>query len=463
MIEHTFERRRQLTAHDVVRMAAAVRSLGCPDDDPGELIDRIARLEELKSTIAAAQARLTAVFAARQRADRRSAGISADEAGKGVGAQIALARRESPHRGSRHLGLAEALVSELPHTLAALEAGQISEWRATLIARETACLSLEHRRHVDAELAARPLGLGALGTRELVSEAKRIGYRLDPHAVTCRASHAASGRYVSLRPAPDTMTWLGALLPAAQGVAAYTALTTAADTTRAAGDHRCRGQLMADTLVERVTGQTTAAAVPIEVQLIMTDSTLLAGDSEPADLHGIGPIPAPLARTWLRGGHADTDTDTDTDTQSPTSHTTVAAAAATAWVRRLYTHPRSGQLVAMESKRRRFDGQLRRFVITADRICRTPWCDAPIRHIDHPTRAADGGKTSADNSQGLCEACNYAREAAGWRIKRHPGRVTEYITPTSHIYTSHPPPPVGRASPAEPQPSDEPQHLPATA
>lgn len=434
MIEQKFEPNRRMTSEDVAAVAAGVRTLGCAEDGAAELIDQISRLEELKGAAAAAQARATAVLAARQCAERRAAGVSAEDAGKGIAAQIALARRESPYLGARHLGLAEALVHEMPHTMAALEAGEISEWRATVIARETACLAVEHRRQVDAELAARPGGLGALGDLEVAKEAKRIGYRLDPHAVTRRASRAASQRHVSLRPAPDTMTWLGALLPAREGVAAFAALTRAADTARATGDDRSRGQLMADTLVERVTGQASADAVPVEVHLVMTDQALLAGDSEPADLDGVGPIPAPLARNWLRGGST-----------NPAEHSK-------AWLRRLYTNPASGQLVAMDSRRRCFDGQLRRFVISADRHCRTPWCSAPIRHIDHPMRAADGGQTRADNSQGLCEACNYAREALGWRTIRKPDRVVDTMTPTGHTYPSHPPPPVGRASPTKPDP-----------
>ena len=49
--------------------------------------------------------------------------------------EVALARRDSPARGGRHLGFAKALVHEMPHTLAALECGPLSEWRATLIVR----------------------------------------------------------------------------------------------------------------------------------------------------------------------------------------------------------------------------------------------------------------------------------------------------------------------------------------
>ena len=56
------------------------------------------------------------------------------------------------------------------------------------------------------------------------------------------------------------MTRLSGLLPLVQGVATYAALNKDADTKIAAGDPRTRGQIMADTLVERVTGQATADA-----------------------------------------------------------------------------------------------------------------------------------------------------------------------------------------------------------
>lgn len=117
-----------------------------------------------------------------------------------------------------------------------------------------------------------------------------------------RLSAAEAERRVTLRPAPDTMSRLGALLPVAQGVAAYAALGRAADTARAAGDPRSRGQLMIDTLVERVTGQCAAAAVPVEVTLVMTDAALLSrsgtpGHDEPAMLLGYGRSrpPGPVA------------------------------------------------------------------------------------------------------------------------------------------------------------------------
>jgi hypothetical protein len=198
---------------------------------------------------------------------------------------------------------------------------------------------------------------------------------------------------VSILPAPDTMSYLTGFLPVAQGVACQAALTKHADSLRAQGDTRGRGQIMADTMVERLTGQTAAEAVAAEVQLLMTDSTLVGGADEPAGVDGYGPIPAALARQVVR----------DADR---------------VWLRRLSTRPTDRSLVAMDSRSRVFDGELRRFLVARDEFCRTPWCDAPVRHVDHVVRAADGGATSADNGQGLCETCNYAKEAPGWRASR---------------------------------------------
>lgn len=377
-----------------------------------EMIDHLTILERLKSATAAAQARVTATLAATRSRAEAARGVPAAHRCRGLSAEIALARRDSPVRGGRCLGLATALVHEMPHTLEALTRGEISEWRATVMVRETALLSREHREQVDVELAGR---LTTLGDRGVAAEARAIGYRLDPGSVLRRTRGAHSDRRVGLRPAPDTMTYLTGFLPVADGVACKVALERHADSARAGGDERSRGQIMADTLVERVTGQAKAAVGAAEIQLVMTDRALLGGDHTPAHVVGFGPIPASTAREIVR----------DADR---------------AWVRRLFTSPDGATLVAMDSHRRRFTGELRRFVIARDQVCRTSWCDAPIRHVDHLTRVADGGSTTAENAQGLCEACNYAKEASGWRAQHPPGDqdVVDTTTPTDHHYPSRP-------------------------
>ena len=102
---------------------AAALCGGVADQEGARLIDEIRALEVEKSALAARQARLTVAFEQLQRRQQCHLGIPADRLGAGIGAQIALARGESPAKGNRLLGLAKALVTEMPHTLAAVETG----------------------------------------------------------------------------------------------------------------------------------------------------------------------------------------------------------------------------------------------------------------------------------------------------------------------------------------------------
>jgi hypothetical protein len=220
--------------------------------DSASLVERIAELERVKSAAAAEQARAAVALEELRRADEAAAGVPRARQGRGVASEVALARRDSPARGGRHLGLAKALVYEMPHTLAALECGALSEWRATLIVKQSACLDVEDRRRLDVEMCADVATLEGKGDARIEADAKAIAYRLDAQAVVDRAAKAEAERTVTIRPAPDTMAYVTVLLPVAKGVGAYAALKRAADTTF---DDRSRGQVMADVFFERVTGQ----------------------------------------------------------------------------------------------------------------------------------------------------------------------------------------------------------------
>jgi len=170
--------------------------------DDAERIDLIRALEELKCAAEGAQAVTTADLAASQRAEQAARGVPAARQGQGIAAQVALARRESPHRGQQHLQLATILPRELPHTRTALVGGHITEHQAMLIARETACLSLEDRLQLDQRVAADPAHLATLGDRALVAEIHRHAYRLDPASVVERRRRAEHERRVTLAPHP---------------------------------------------------------------------------------------------------------------------------------------------------------------------------------------------------------------------------------------------------------------------
>ena len=385
------------------------------------LIDGIAALERLKAAAAARQARLTVALEVARRESEAAAGLPSARRGRGLAAEVALARGESPVRGGRHLGFAKALVHEMPHTLAALEAGVLSEWRATILVRESACLDRDDRTRLDAELCADPSRLTGMGDAALSAAAKAIAYRLDPHAVVDRAAKAQSDRTVTIRPAPDTMTYLTALLPVAQGVSVYAALKRQADV---CPDGRTRGQVMADTLVERVTGRPADQPADVAVTVVISDQALFGVDGSPAIVAGYGPVPSPVAQQLICDAVAD-------------EHARAA-------LRRLYAAPASGAVTAMESRARIFPAGLATLIALRDQRCRTPYCDAPVRHTDHAVPHRRGGPTTADNGLGLCEACNYVKEEAGWSVRAgvaENGRHTaQFTTPTGATYTSQAPP-----------------------
>ncbi len=503
--------------------------------DPAALVEVMARLEEVKNAAAAAQAQAQAVFVAQQRLLQARSGVPREKLGKGVAEQVGLARHESASRGRMLCGLAHVVVREMPHTMNAFSAGILSEYRARILARETACLSAGDRARVDALVCADQEKLATMGSRELAAAAKNAALALDPAAVAKRFARAESERNVSLRPAADGMTLLSALVPLRQGVRAYNLLTKIADSAKAAGDERGKGQLMADTLLHRLTRHTpcthntddpgtggnqdtastagsdnpagtsgwsadwtadwpagwtgegsrpgrarlctTVTEPDIALELIMTDRALFDGASDPALLVGHEPIPAPAARAMIYGTPTNTDSgsmnsgsDADTgngaiaggesdrvesggaDGRPPGR---AAAFSPTVWIKRLFTHPETNALLAMDSRGRLFPEGMKEFLRLRDQTCATPYCDAPIRDYDHIKSWAAGGHTSITNGQGMCRACNQAKEAPGWTSTTSSNGTaapeTTVTTPTGHRYITTAPPLPGPTRRQRPQ------------
>lgn len=399
-------------------IAALIAPVG---GDRARLIDELVLLERCKGALAARQARVTDAFAVAERTRLAAFASNRDddtrEAQRSVAAQVALARRDSPHRGARHVRLARALVRELPGVLSVLQRGETSEWRAAIVARETAHLSPDQRATIDTAICG---DLPAWGDARTEREVRARVLALEPQTAADRAAAAAAERRVTIRPGPDCTAYLTAQLPVREAMAVYGALHRRAGAAAVdPDDHRTRGQVMADTLVSRVlTPGSGQPIVPdVEIQLVMTDRTLLDGNSAPGHVTGYGPVPAPLARQLARG---------DRRTR--------------VWVRRLYADPTTGTLVTCDARRREFPQAARRLVIARDQFCRTPWCGAPIRHLDHAVAISLGGASSMANGNGRCAACNLSKDLPGWATLVD-GDVITTRTPTGHRYSSRPPRP----------------------
>ncbi|KGN31820.1 hypothetical protein N802_18790, partial [Knoellia sinensis KCTC 19936] len=209
---------------------------------------------------------------------------------------------------------------------------------------------------------------------------------------------------------------------------------------------RGKGAWLTDRALELLSGRAPGQPQPVEVNLVMTDTTLLPaafGGQAPVDdcatIPGWGVVPGTHARQWVadllnQPRAADGGPDAD----------------AFVWLRRLFTDPTGRDLVALDSVRRRFHGGLRHFLDLRDPTCRVPWCDAPAIQADHTTPVHAGGPTSAGNGAGLCQRHNLVKEEPGWHVSvqstgldgtgPHDLRIT---TPTGHAYDSTSPPILG--------------------
>jgi hypothetical protein len=419
-----------VVAQQLPELSTFLDSLPSADSEAGA-IDRLQLLEHAKRALAAVQAEVTNAFVAQRQAQEQDARIPTSLQLKGIEAEVGLARGESPYVGAALTHTATALCTVLPHTFAALAEGRVSEYHARIVAEQTNHLTDAHRRAIDAAIAHR---LGKASTSQLRKLVQGHAYRLEPEAAAQRAAQNQDRRGVSLDPAGDGKVYVTAELPTQQGLAVMDALTKLTDKRLAAkakaakakgetddeahaagaapgeGESLSRDQTMADLFVELLTGQTTAEGVTAEVIVVMDDATLFGNHDLPAWIPGHGPLPSRMVKAWL------------------------ADPAAATFLRRMYTRPTDGQLVALESRRRRFPKGIANMLLLRDDTCATPGCNSRIEDADHRQPWAAGGPTSWANATGLCKRCNQRKENRGWR---YTGTIDELtvITPTGHRYT----------------------------
>jgi hypothetical protein len=161
------------------------------------------------------------------------------------------------------------------------------------VVNATCSLSVDGFPVADAALAEKLPGLTTVRARHA---AARIVIGIDAEAARVRAEKNRADARVSLHPDVDGVAILHVRGPAEQIVAAHHALDAWARGLRATGDPRSRGQIMVQTLVERVTGWSHADSADVEVQVVM--------DAETTSAHG-QPCPHVLAVSWRRIKGAD--------------------------------------------------------------------------------------------------------------------------------------------------------------
>jgi hypothetical protein len=290
------------------------------------------------------------------------------------------------------------------------------------------------------------------------------------------------------------MGHVSALLPALDAAAIGKKLSLAAERTisTGGGKDRTHGQIMADTftdlLLERGDG---LDPIGLDVSVVVTDRTLFSpAHEDPATIEGLGATSAGPVREKITASlpprrlhlsdHPTTTGDHTTGDRDATVHEPVREAAvsdgpvvedpfevdtARVLLRRVLADPDSGQLVAMESIARTFPTGLARMIrMRDDHTCQGPYCEAPIRHLDHIHPHTEGGPTSLDNGNGLCEYCNLVKELTGTTRPAEdedhdrplPGHTIVWETRTGRRDHVTPPPLIPGTRPPLPTPSQDP-------
>ncbi|WP_136090224.1 HNH endonuclease [Auritidibacter ignavus] len=385
--------------------------------DESTAIDVISTLEKIQATAVAMQAQAASQLD-KLRLDReKAAGIPKNRRGSGLGAEIAMARKQSPERGNGFLNAARIITHHMPGALGAMRSGELSEAHAMTLSREVRGLAPRIITEIDDLLTDQ---YGRLSPRQLGKRSRGHAQRLDADQLARRAATARKNRRVTTGSAGPGMANLNAYLPSEQVAAVYNTLErdakkllapTQRTTSERHGpaDHRTLEQIMADLLVERITGQSKAGNVAAQVNIVLTADAFLGEDNTPAMIAGQGPVPAATVRKWLANPEAKL------------------------FLTKLFVDRQTGKMVSMESGSRLFPAGLKKMISLRDDICRTPHCENPVEETDHAQRHTDGGATSYDNGQGLCRVCNQTKEKIGWKHDSDADGL-QVTTPTNHTY-----------------------------
>ena len=410
-------------------IATEPQEMFTPGDRPrGDYTDLLNRIHESRSSLEALEARTVVALSGATRRDQivaaRDDAAHEDEfvppidrlnrlADGRTARDYSLATRRSPSAARHSLASAFRLVRSMPRMLNALATGAVTAPVAYATASAAAPLDDGTRRAVDEILHERMPALDGAGVKRWKSEVDDVVGALDPDGSARRHRSARAKRHVTLTPGEHGMATLSANLPAIDAKLAHKRLSLEAERRRAEGAREGHSGLMADAFVDTLIGREGGMdPVLLQVGLIMTERALISPEhGDVAHIEGYGAVPVEAVREQLRSTLAEPESPED-DRYGPDGPRLRPV------LRRLFTHPARGELVAVESRARAFPPELARFLSWRDCSCRAPYCDAPARHNDHIVPASEGGETSLDNGQSLCAYCNLAKESDTADVRR---------------------------------------------
>jgi len=370
-----------------------------------------------------------------------------------------------PVAAGRKVDTAAALAAKLPVTLAAMAAGDLDWWRATIIATElseaspASCAAVEALIH-PAVLAEAP---GAVTRR-----VRRVLARVDADALRVKAAKERLDRFVHAYPSrvPGLTTWV-ASLPAADSAACWAAIDDLAhqmhgdDPTRTL--EQCRADALVDLMLTNVQVSTTVTLM-IPVQTVTVDEP---DDALERDLL-VGGQPNGGGRDGAALGYLNPLANTD-DFGQPTADPNplieptwtqicamgyeipgigviggdVVAAILDRFdtrIARALLDEHTGVVIETATTAYLPNAAMRRFIRARDGHCRFPGCarGATRCEPDHVIPYSRGGPTAIWNLVAICKHHHRVKHDAGWTLTMTPEGHCTWTDPHGRQYATHP-------------------------
>jgi truncated hemoglobin YjbI len=331
--------------------------------------------------------------------------------------EVAAALNMSPRGADLLVYRSYVLVHDLPATLQALREGTISWAHAGVIINEAVPVPADDRalfeqKLLDIAASTSPSQLGRRG--------RTLRERLHPETMTERRTEAVKERRVWVEPLQDGMAEFGAVLTVEDATAIFNRVTTIAKGLQTPEDDRTLSQTRADVTADLLINGGLEAAIGLgagivaEVSVNVPVFTMMGTSDQPADLEGIIPIPAEVARRL--------------------------AATAPSFMR-ILTHPETGAVLSFGRTKYRPPKDLRNFIRMRDGSSRSPWNSpgyARFGDIDHTIPYDSGGTTDPGNLAVLSKADHTIKHHSLWDVKNLGDGVLEWVSPGRRTYIERP-------------------------
>jgi len=448
-----------------------------------DLAGEVDGAQQVINAASAVQALRVAQYAGReQEQDGTGAWVDVDHgvghvsefAGDCFGPALAM----GPVQAGRKVETAAILASRLPLTLAAMSAGDLDWWRATIIATElseasgASCAAVEALIH-PAVLEEAP---GAVTKR-----VRRVLARIDADALRVKAAKERLDRFVHAYPShvPGLTSWV-ASLPAAESAACWAAIDELAHQMR--GDdptrtlEQCRADALVDLMLTNVSVTTTVTLmIPVQTATVdepqdcMEQDLIVRGGREgasPADVDGDRSAvdegaggafgyPNPLANTDDFGQPVP-----DPNPMIEPTWTQICAmgyeipgigviggdivasilAKFDTHIARVLLDERTGVVIETSINTYLPNRAMRRFIQQRDGHCRFPGCARGAKRCeaDHVIPYSRGGPTAISNLVSLCKHHHRVKHEAGWTLTMTRDGDCTWTDPHGRQYATYP-------------------------